>query len=103
MLGGSGCHNANVYNRGSPRDYDNWANLTGDKSWAYENMVKHFKQAENYVGFLVDESQRETYYGRGGPLTVDVVKPEYFERWVAAGAELGYRVGDTNGRQKECE
>lgn len=59
MLGGSGSHNSNIYNRGSPNDYNNIANLTGDESWAYANVLKHFKNFENFIGPLVNESERE--------------------------------------------
>lgn len=58
MLGGSGSHNANIYFRGSPRDYENYATLTGDRSWSYENMLRHFKTTESFRGWLVSEDER---------------------------------------------
>ncbi len=58
MLGGSGSHNDNVYNRGSPHDYNNFAKLTGDQTWEYRNVLKYFKKLENYEGRLVNESER---------------------------------------------
>ncbi len=39
-----------IYLRGHPKDYDNWANITGDDGWNFENIVKHYKSIENYVG-----------------------------------------------------
>ncbi len=57
MLGGSGSHNSNVYNRGSPQDFDNWANLTGDESWKYDNLLKSFKRAETFVGTLINPNE----------------------------------------------
>ncbi len=33
-----------------PQDYDNWANITHDDSWKYENMLKYFKRVETYQG-----------------------------------------------------
>lgn len=66
MLGGSGSHNDNIYNRGSPWDYDNFANITGDASWKYKNILKHFKRVENYVGELfVDEGSRSSKWSFG--------------------------------------
>lgn len=59
MLGGSGSHNRNIYNRGNPRDYDSFARITGDPVFEYENVVKHFKKIENYKGWLVEEGERE--------------------------------------------
>ncbi|OXA40313.1 Oxygen-dependent choline dehydrogenase [Folsomia candida] len=70
MLGGTGSHNANVYNRGSPLDFDNWAKLLGDQTWDYKNMLKHFTDSENFVGPLVNERQRYEYYGQHGPLRI---------------------------------
>lgn len=58
MLGGSGSHNSNVYNRGSPLDFDYWAKLLGDVTWDYNHMLEHFKDTENFVGQLVNERQR---------------------------------------------
>lgn len=58
MLGGSGSHNGNVYNRGSPKDYDYFASVTNDSSWEYSNVLKHFKNLENFVGKLVLERNR---------------------------------------------
>lgn len=58
MLGGSGSHNSNVYNRGSPLDFDYWAKLLDDETWDYKHMLKHFKDSENFVGRLVNENQR---------------------------------------------
>ncbi len=37
-----------VYLRGHPRDYDNWANLTGDTRWSYRDVLPFFKKSEDY-------------------------------------------------------
>lgn len=50
VLGGSGSHNNLHWERGSPYDYQRWANLTGDDSWLYENVLPYFKRIENYKG-----------------------------------------------------
>ncbi len=50
MLGGSGSHNDMVHSRGSPRDYDNWADLLNDDSFNYTNVLKYFKRMETFVG-----------------------------------------------------
>lgn len=50
MLGGSASHNDMVHNRGSPRDYDNWATLLNDESFNYSNVLKYFKRMETFVG-----------------------------------------------------
>jgi choline dehydrogenase-like flavoprotein len=37
-----------VYLRGHPRDYDNWANITGDGRWSYKNVLPYFLKSEDY-------------------------------------------------------
>ncbi len=48
VLGGSSSINAMIYMRGQARDYDHWARLTGDSSWAWEQVLPMFKRSENY-------------------------------------------------------
>lgn len=50
MLGGSGSHNGMLHSRGSPKDYDNWAELLNDDSFRYMNVLKYFRKMETYVG-----------------------------------------------------
>ena len=50
MMGGSGSINNLQHERGSPYDYERWANVTGDNSWRYENVLNYFKRIENYKG-----------------------------------------------------
>lgn len=50
MLGGTGSHNTMLHNRGSPKDFDNWANILNDDSFSYANVLKYFKKMENFVG-----------------------------------------------------
>lgn len=62
MLGGSGSHNGNFYNRGSPHDYNNFAKITGDDTWSWGNVLKHFKNFERFVGKLIKENERAGIY-----------------------------------------
>ncbi len=40
-----------LYMRGHPNDYENWANITGDPEWNYENVLPFFKKSiANYKG-----------------------------------------------------
>lgn len=50
MLGGSSAHNEMMHNRGSPKDYDNWAALLNDDSFNYTNVLKYFKKMETFIG-----------------------------------------------------
>ena len=47
-LGGCSSINGMIYMRGQARDYDEWAQLTGDMSWRWENALPYFKLHENH-------------------------------------------------------
>lgn len=47
-LGGSSSINGMIYMRGQARDYDQWAALTGDDDWRWQNVLPAFKQHEDY-------------------------------------------------------
>ncbi len=47
-LGGSTLINAMLYLRGQKRDYDKWAQLTGDDNWSWQEVLPVFKEVEDY-------------------------------------------------------
>jgi len=47
-LGGCSSINGMIYMRGQSRDYDQWADLTGDDTWRWSNVLPAFKQHEDY-------------------------------------------------------
>ncbi|NLD56115.1 MAG: FAD-binding protein [Burkholderiaceae bacterium] len=47
-LGGCSSINGMIYMRGQARDYDNWAALTGDDAWRWDNVLPSFKQHEDH-------------------------------------------------------
>ena len=47
-LGGCSSINGMIYMRGQARDYDEWAHLTGDMAWRWENSLPHFKLHEDH-------------------------------------------------------
>ncbi|OXA44766.1 Oxygen-dependent choline dehydrogenase [Folsomia candida] len=100
MMGGSGSHNANFYNRGSPYDYDHFARITQDPSWSYLNVIQHFKRFEKFDGILVNENQRD-FYGTNGPISVTSSNSPALGIWLAAGRELGFQAADSNAFQIE--
>ena len=64
-LGGSSSINGMIYMRGQSRDYDQWAQLTGDDAWTWDNVLPAFKQHEDhYLG--ADEM-----HGAGGEWRVE--------------------------------
>jgi choline dehydrogenase len=51
VLGGSSSINGMIYMRGQARDYDQWAQMTADASWSWENVLPFFKKSEDhYLG-----------------------------------------------------
>ncbi len=64
-LGGSSSINGMIYMRGQSRDYDQWAQLTGDDTWRWEQVLPAFKRHEDhYLG--ADEM-----HGAGGEWRVE--------------------------------
>ena len=63
VLGGSGSINGLVYLRGSPHDYDRWAQA-GARGWSHDDVLPAFRRIENWKG--APGNTRAT----GGPITV---------------------------------
>ena len=47
-LGGCSSINGMIYMRGQARDYDQWAQLTGDDAWRWDNVLPAFKKHESH-------------------------------------------------------
>jgi choline dehydrogenase len=64
-LGGCSSINGMIYMRGQSRDYEQWAALTGDEGWRWQNVLPAFKKHEDfYLG--ADEM-----HGAGGEWRVE--------------------------------
>lgn len=48
LLGGCSAMNAMMAQYGAPSDFDEWAEITGDKSWSWTNFSKYFRKFEKY-------------------------------------------------------
>ncbi|MGZ8268918.1 MAG: GMC family oxidoreductase, partial [Burkholderiales bacterium] len=98
VLGGSSSINAMLYLRGQARDYDEWAQMTGDSGWAWQNVLPVFMKSEDsWRG--ADEK-----HGQGGELRVERIKLrwEILEAFAAAAAETGIpKVEDFNRGDNE--
>ena len=64
-LGGCSSINGMIYMRGQTRDYDQWAQLTGDDSWRWEHVLPSFKQHEDH------HKGATPLHGAGGEWRVD--------------------------------
>jgi choline dehydrogenase len=65
VLGGSSSINGMIYMRGQAGDYDRWAELTGDPSWRWQEVLPLFKKSEDYHGGSSPE------HGAGGEWRVE--------------------------------
>ena len=57
-LGGCSSINGMIYMRGQARDYDGWAQRTGDASWTWDNCLPYFKKHEDYYKGADDAARR---------------------------------------------
>jgi len=64
-LGGCSSINGMIYMRGQARDYDHWAQLTGDASWTWDNCLPHFKKHEDHY------KGADAMHGAGGEWRVE--------------------------------
>jgi len=67
--GGSSMHNFMTAVRGTPDVYNQWAAISGDSRWLYDNLVPYMKYLETYTPFIpatLDSAQR----GTSGPLLI---------------------------------
>ncbi len=85
VLGGSSAINGMIYMRGSKQDYDDWADILGEKDWSWDHLLPLWKGHEDYHMGNGDESNRYNnnlkylsnskehllrHHGVGGPWTV---------------------------------
>jgi choline dehydrogenase len=65
VLGGCSSINGMIYMRGQARDYDLWAEVTGDARWRWDNALPYFKcHEDHYKG-------GDALHGAGGEWRVD--------------------------------
>ncbi|KAJ6632759.1 Glucose dehydrogenase [FAD, quinone], partial [Pseudolycoriella hygida] len=105
MMGGSQSHNNFKYSRGSPHDYNYYANVTNDESWNWQNIKRHFLALENFDAKqqFVDEANR-AHMGTDGPILLDssylTNAPGLIDAWFEAGRALNYSITDPNGENQ---
>ncbi len=96
-LGGSSAINAMVYNRGNPRDYDEWAEA-GCSGWGWSDVLPVFRDLED------SQLGKSDLHGVGGELTVSELRDPHplTQAYVAAGMEAGFAHNpDFNGKSQD--
>jgi choline dehydrogenase len=98
VLGGCTSINAMLYMRGQARDYDGWAQLTGDPSWSWDRVLPVFKGTEDYW------RGADEVHGAGGEWRVEQQRLswEILDAFRDAAAELGVpKIDDFNRGDNE--
>ena len=60
-LGGCSSINGMIYMRGQARDYDQWAELTGDASWRWDSALPYFRRHEDHWRLDKPEGVNENF------------------------------------------
>ena len=106
VMGGCSSINGMIYMRGQARDYDGWAEITGEPEWSWENVLPDFKAHEGHWrldGAVEPEFAR--LHGGGGELRIERqrlkwdILEAFAEAAVAAGlpARTDFNDGDNEG------
>jgi len=61
VLGGSSSINGMIYMRGQSRDYEHWADVTGDDTWRWQRVLRAFRRHENHWRLDKPESAPEGF------------------------------------------
>ena len=97
-LGGSSSINGMLYVRGSPADYDGWAQM-GCRGWSFDDVLPLFRKSEDY-----QQGGDPDIRGHDGPLKVEDYRTilPLTHRFVEAAQQAGYKFSkDLNGRMQE--
>jgi choline dehydrogenase len=94
VLGGSSSINGMIYMRGQSGDYDRWAELTGDPSWAWDQVLPLFMKTEHHHGGA------SATHGSGGEWRVEKQRLSWgiLDAFRDAADQVGiHKVDDFNG------
>ena len=85
VVGGGSTINAQLYTRGTAKDYDAWASDAGCHGWSYREVLPYFIRSEDNQRLV------NAYHGYGGPLGVSypINPPPISFAFLRAAQELG--------------
>jgi choline dehydrogenase len=101
-LGGCSSINGMIYMRGQSRDYDQWARLTRDPAWSWDNVLPAFRKHEDH--FPGDDAQFAHFHGTGGEWRVEKqrLRWEVLDAFAEAAQQYGIaRTADFNRGNNE--
>ncbi|XP_075987855.1 ecdysone oxidase-like [Anticarsia gemmatalis] len=89
MLGGSASMNHFIHTRGCPEDFDNWAEISGETCWKYDNVLSYFMKSEtlNDKEILAKYPQ---YHGTEGPMGISRQTSRKTKKYLESFNEVGY-------------
>ncbi|WP_088141283.1 GMC family oxidoreductase [Achromobacter xylosoxidans] len=93
VLGGSSSINGMIYMRGQRQDYEDWAELSGDPAWGWDQVLPVFKRSEDY------HRGADEFHGAGGEWRVESqrLRWDILEAFAGAAEQEGIpRVQDFN-------
>lgn len=97
-LGGSSAINYMIYNRGNPRDFDDWARM-GNDGWSYQEVLPYFIKSEraNLRG-----KENSPFHNRNGLLSVEDVpwRSRIVRAFVKGAKQRGHRETDYNSNEQ---
>uniref|UniRef100_A0A0U9HSJ2 Putative GMC oxidoreductase n=1 Tax=Chrysomela populi TaxID=154003 RepID=A0A0U9HSJ2_CHRPP len=98
-MGGTSILNGGIYQRGVPEGFNEWAEITNDPSWAWENLIPLFKRSEDFHHNDPNAPADPQYHGTGGPLYVQYVTPQnpITTTFLEANKAVGNKLVDYNG------
>ncbi|HTN67627.1 MAG TPA: GMC family oxidoreductase N-terminal domain-containing protein [Burkholderiaceae bacterium] len=98
VLGGCSSINGMIYMRGQARNYDRWAELTGDDSWRWDQVLPLFVKSEDH------HAGSTPFHGAGGEWRVEKQRLSWpiLDAFRDAAAEVGIpKVTDFNQGDNE--
>jgi len=103
VLGGCSSINGMIYMRGQARDYDAWAEATGDAAWQWGQVLPHFKKHENHwrLDAAVGVSDEfKALHGHGGEWRVERqrLRWEVLDAFAQAATQAGIPATDDFNR-----
>jgi choline dehydrogenase len=104
-LGGSSSINGMIYMRGQSRDYDHWAQLVGDDTWSWNQVLPAFmKHEDHYLGADAKDPGFADYHAAGGEWRVEKqrLRWDILDAFAAAAEQAGIpRSNDFNRGNNE--
>jgi len=101
-LGGCSSINGMIYMRGQSRDYDHWAQVTGDEAWRWENVLPAFRRHEDHYRGATESADPafSQFHGVGGEWRVEKqrLRWDILDAFAQAAVQAGVPASDDFNR-----